>query len=120
MHKYRPDAVHDVTSMMPLPVAVVGWRKGGRVDQYPPPPPTDTRAPSHDDAESAGRASSFDAGPADRPPTPSARPPSGSAVAAAAADAGGVDTSLAAQLTAEKAVRDVLTSDDGSDSESDM
>ena len=90
---------------------------------HPPPPPRrpSARAPPHDDVETAGRAPSFDAGPVDRPPTPGARPPSGSAVAVAAADAGGVDTSLAAaQLTAEKAVRDVLTSDDGSDSEPDV
>jgi len=99
---------------------VAGGREGGEINIPLPRRPT-SRAPSHDDVETAGRASSFDAGPADRPPTPGARPPSGSAVPAAAADAGGVDNSLAAaQLTAEKAVRDVLMSDDVSDSESDI
>ena len=97
-------------------VAAAGTGEAGAL--LPPHPPRQpaAHAPPHEDVET-GRAPTFDAGPAGRPP--GARPPSGSAAAAAAADAGGVDTSLAAaQLTAEKAVRDVLTSDDGSDSDS--
>jgi hypothetical protein len=85
-----------------------------------PPPPSPRRpaasTPPHDEADTAGRASSFDARQADRAQTPAAHPSSGSA-AAAAADAGGVAASLAAadraaQLTAEKAVRDLLMSDE--------
>ena len=104
--------------------AAAGTRGAGAL----PPPPSPRRpaasTPPHDEADTAGRASSFDARQADRAQTPAAHPSSGSA-AAAAADAGGVAASLAAadraaQLTAEKAVRDLLMSDDDSDSESDV